>query len=223
MEKPFDTSMQVLLPDGTKQDLTFNLFELKKEFPCMVCAAIGEDEKISMQSWSDHFARHYVENNRAGEIHKATTADLARPVPAQPVQKLRNELPLYDQAVTGDMFRGGVTRRQDPIVYVNSGGYDEITEEQLVALAMAESLRESELAEQNSSRAVVNTQSVPADDTKIIDPVINVVINTEVSTMFSGAISTEVGTAVSTNNTQPVLATSVTPVITYPKRKKKDM
>ena len=221
MEKPFDVSMQVLLPDGTKQDLTFNLFELKKEFPCMVCAAIGEDEKISMQSWSDHFARHYVENNRVGEINKAITADLAKPVPAHPVQKLRNELPLYDQAVTGDMFRGGVTRRQDPIVYVNyPNSYDETTEEQLVALAMAESLRESELAEklkgaeQNSSPAVVNTQSAPADDTKIIDPATTIVINTEVSTMSSGAISTEVGTTVSTN--------SATPVITYPKRKKKD-
>lgn len=184
MEKPFDIILQVLLPDGTKQEIAVNLFDFKKEFPCFICAAIGEDEKISMQSWSDHFARHYVENNRATKINEAITADLAKPIPA-PARRLSEDALLqYDKAVAGGVKVVHWNQNQGNAVnYVNyPAGYDEMTEEQLVRLAMEESLRESEIAEKLKN-ATAQTVAPPESTTKNIPDLMPI-----------GAVDTPAGT-----------------------------
>jgi hypothetical protein len=254
MEKPFDIILQVLLPDGTKQEVSVNLFDFKKEFPCFICAAIGEDEKISMQSWSDHFARHYVENNRATKINEAVTADLAKPALA-PAQRLGEDALLrYDQAVTGAVGRAVHWNQNqgNAVNYVNyPAGYDEVTEEQLIRLAMEESLRESELAEKSKNAVTPAANVVPPITTKNMPDLVP--INTSTNTQTT--VSTQLTESARSNNpntifthlpaavvvpteatvtpaailtaelnaiTPVVVTPPVTQVVAYPKRKKKD-
>lgn len=148
MDAPFDVVAMVRMPDGSEVELAFNLFNVKREFCCPICSSIGEDEKISMQSWSDHFARHYMENNRAGEINRAITEDMKKPVVAG---VLRNDVSRYDRAV--DEYDNAVNRviMEKPRHAYSDNSYNTITsydmsEEHMLRLAMEESLRESEAA-----------------------------------------------------------------------------
>ena len=125
MDRPYDTYLIVKMPDGTTYEVETNLLDIKREFYCPICSASCDDSKISLQSLSDHLSRHYIENVHAAKIQAAVTEDI-RPRGVIYASD-------YDRAVE-------VTTRPD-------GHYTGLTEEEMIELAMAESMREATIAE----------------------------------------------------------------------------
>lgn len=150
MSKPFDVKMIILGSDGPPQVIEFNLLDIKCEFACPICASIGEDENISLQSLSDHMARHYVENNRAVEINTAVVHDImTNPVSqstytVQPSTKLPALTPIssqYDDAVERRFTTVGLRVPRDEKIHYDD--YVTCLEQQALEKALAESLLES--------------------------------------------------------------------------------
>jgi hypothetical protein len=248
MDKPFDVTATVLMPDGSKTELAFNLFDVKREFPCPICSSIGDDEKISVQSWSDHFARHYVENNRAGEIDRAITEDMKT---TTAVKGLRDDVAKYDRAVSGNAVSGyavnGLTVNGHTLNghtvnghTLNADAYDQIiirhhphipthayntyggdmSEEQMLQLAMEESLRESEaaseLAKATAALAKYNAecQLIRIEEpthTSAVTPAVTGAATPAVTGAVTGSVCTLIVDAVSTNVEPTGIPTAATP------------
>jgi hypothetical protein len=129
MELLYDAELHVKL-HGEIYIAHINLLDLSREFQCPVCITIGEDEKISLQSLSDHLARHYLENNRVSKINAAISEDL-KAEPSRGASEIHDIAEKYDRAVENVIMR-------KPPVHPR-----ELTEEEMLEIAMAESLRET--------------------------------------------------------------------------------
>jgi hypothetical protein len=232
MDKPFDVKMKVLLPDGTKYDMDFNLLDIKREFSCAICSSIGDDEKISLLSMSDHFARHYVENNRAQEINNAITEDLKKPVRSnETLHELRKDIDDYDRAIDGAIMNKS-SHGQAPVYYNDE--YGGLSEDQMLQMAMEESMREAEQAKEILLPTQVPTVNLPTVNLPTVNlPTVNLpTVNpptqllTQIPTV--NPLATQIKPELSTVNPpapnvqQPVVYPQVhVPVVTYPPRKKK--
>lgn len=134
--KQFSATITVTLPDANKVDIGVNLLDINAEFNCPVCDFIGDESKISLLSFSDHFARHYVENNRAEKIDNFIEEEKGRNKTAITTQ----EIAQYDYYLrSAERFHRNGPPPLMPVV-----NYPELTEEDLLKLAIEESLKDAE-------------------------------------------------------------------------------
>lgn len=148
--KQFSATITVTLPDSTKRDINTNLFDINAEFNCPVCDFIGDESKISLLSFSDHFARHYVENNRAEKIDEAIRLEQKEQKRAPAIT--RDELAQYDDYLNKELYYDIRKERFAP---------QELSEEDMLKLAIEESLRESEQSKTESTDLSVQTENGP--------------------------------------------------------------
>lgn len=161
MDRPYDTYIIVKMPDGSTYEADTNLLDLKREFYCPICSTLGEDAKITLQSISDHMSRHYIENNRAGKIAAAIAEDI-RPVKVSAAD--------YDRAVENVLAMPGPR-----VVQGHSLPTHSLTEEEMIEIAMAESMKDAQTAQPAepvpaTAQVAKPAEPVPTSDVPIYPP-----------------------------------------------------
>ena len=161
--KQFNTVITVTLPDSNKVEIKVSLFEPNTVFNCPICDFIGEEEKISLLSLSDHLARHYVENNRAEKIEAAVREEKKKMPVITP-----EDITLYDNYVRSDGNKYdnrddwvNMTGERHPQVQYPQVQY-ELSEDDMLKLAIEESLREAEIEKTIAETATADNKALDA-------------------------------------------------------------